>query len=75
MDMQNEITDIKILAKIEEVSLHIANDRRDLAHFALVGISSGIVSKKSHKKITLKLKDIRLRDKNVKSIHKTVFQK
>lgn len=73
MDMQSEVTDLKVLAKIEEVSLQIANSRRDLAHFSLAGLAVGILTKESHKKITLKLRDVRLNDKNVKSIHKTVI--
>lgn len=63
---------MKIIAKLERVSVEIVNDKRPIVNLSIQNLLSSIIIKSSYTEVSLTLRDINVHDKNPQSIHTTV---
>lgn len=62
----------KFIANMGEFNILIANDKHQIASFAIEGVNTSIIMKKSYTAIKATLKDLNIFDCNPKSIHNKV---
>lgn len=63
---------MKIVAKLERVSVEIENDKRPIVNLSIQNLLSSVIIKSSYTEVSLTLRDINVHDKNPQSIHTTV---
>ncbi|XP_070507341.1 intermembrane lipid transfer protein Vps13 isoform X3 [Chironomus tepperi] len=64
---------IKVLAKMEDVTIKIENDVREIAAMEIKNLTSGITMKTSYTEVTMNLEDIVVTDLNPKTIHTNIL--
>lgn len=64
---------IKLIAKMEQVSIGIENEKRPITHLKIQNLNAGVIMKTSYTELNLKLQDIIVEDLNSENIHSTVL--
>lgn len=64
---------IKLIAKMEQVSIGIATEKRPITNMKIQNLNAGVIMKTSYTELNLKLQDIIVEDLNSETIHSTVF--
>lgn len=64
---------VKVVAKMEQVTVEIENEKRPISNLKIENLYAGVIMKTSYTELTLKLQDIIVKDLNSESIHSTVI--
>lgn len=63
---------IKLIAKMEQVSIGIETEKRPITNLKIRNLNAGVIMKTSYTELNLKLQDIIIEDLNTETIHSTV---
>lgn len=63
---------VKVMAKMEQVSIEVENEKRPLTNLKIRNLNAGVIMKTSYTELTVKLQDIVVEDLNTDTIHSTV---
>ncbi|XP_053672745.1 intermembrane lipid transfer protein Vps13 [Anopheles nili] len=64
---------IRVIAKLEDVTVELQNDKRSLAVLEVKNLTSSVIMKTSYTEIKLRLEDIVLTDTNPATIHSKIL--
>ncbi|XP_065079310.1 intermembrane lipid transfer protein Vps13 isoform X3 [Ochlerotatus camptorhynchus] len=64
---------IRVVAKLEDVTVELQNDKRSIAVLEVQNLTSSAIVKSSYTEVNIRLQDIVLRDTNPASIHKKIL--
>lgn len=64
---------VKVVAKLEDVSVELQNEQRSIAVLEVKNLQAGVIMKTSYTDVNLRLQDIVVTDKNESSVHPKIL--
>lgn len=64
---------IRVIAKLEKVSVELKNEKRSLSLLEIHNLQASVITKSSYTEVVVKLEDINIRDMNPETIHSIIL--